>query len=217
MKQKLFLFLLFSMTFCGSFAQSMDEVVYLKNGSAIRGTVIEQVPGESVKIKTSDGSIFVYKMSEIEKITKEEKTKSKTKTRKKEMPQKGYKGFVDIGYNLGVGSNRDNRIELTTTHGYQFFPYLFAGMGTGVSYWFGGEEIAIPIFANIRGNLPVSSFAFSPFADIKLGYSPYDLKGLYGNFSIGCRFSTGGNCGINLSVGYQIQKDEIRSMGQIAG
>ena len=46
----------------------MQEVVYLKNGSIIKGVVIEQVPGESLKIQTYDGSIFVYKMSEVEKI-----------------------------------------------------------------------------------------------------------------------------------------------------
>ena len=51
-------------------AQNMQEVVYLKNGSIIKCVVIEQVPGESLKIQTYDGSIFVYKMSEVEKIIK---------------------------------------------------------------------------------------------------------------------------------------------------
>ena len=49
------------------FAQETQDVVYLKNGSVIRGTVIEQVPGKSLKIKTSDGSVFVYTMDEVEK------------------------------------------------------------------------------------------------------------------------------------------------------
>ncbi|HLA68987.1 MAG TPA: hypothetical protein VJN65_04715 [Bacteroidota bacterium] len=53
-------------------AQEMQDVVYLKNGSIIRGLVIEQVPGKSLKIKTRDGSVFVYTMEEVEKITKEE-------------------------------------------------------------------------------------------------------------------------------------------------
>jgi len=49
---------------------TLTEVLYLKNGSVIKCTVIEQVMGQSVKIRTSDGSIYVYKMEEIEKITK---------------------------------------------------------------------------------------------------------------------------------------------------
>ena len=54
------------------FAQNnFEDVVYLKNGSIIRGTIIEQVPNESLKIETADGSIFVFKISEVEKMTKE--------------------------------------------------------------------------------------------------------------------------------------------------
>lgn len=47
------------------------DVLYLKNGSVIRGIIIEQIPNLSIKIQTMDGSIFVYKMEEVEKITKE--------------------------------------------------------------------------------------------------------------------------------------------------
>ena len=50
--------------------QTPSEVVYLKNGSIIKGTVIEQVVGEDIKIQTSDGNILVYKMEEVDKITK---------------------------------------------------------------------------------------------------------------------------------------------------
>jgi hypothetical protein len=55
-----------------AFAQEMQDVVYLKNGSIIRGMIIEQVVGKSLKIKTRDGSVFVYAMEEVERITKEE-------------------------------------------------------------------------------------------------------------------------------------------------
>lgn len=48
-----------------------QDVVYLKNGSIIRGMIIEQIPNKSIKIQTKDGNVFVYEMDEIEKITKE--------------------------------------------------------------------------------------------------------------------------------------------------
>ena len=55
----LFLVCLMGMNF--TFAQSnLQDVVYLKNGSIIRGDIIEMVPGEMVKIMTSDGSVFVH-------------------------------------------------------------------------------------------------------------------------------------------------------------
>ena len=54
-----------------AFAQQMEDVVHLKNGGLIRGTIIEQIPGESLKIKTRDGNVFVYTMDEIAKMSKE--------------------------------------------------------------------------------------------------------------------------------------------------
>ena len=52
--------------------QNMRDVVHLKNGSVIKGMIVEQVPGESIKIQTADGSVFFYRMEEIERITKEQ-------------------------------------------------------------------------------------------------------------------------------------------------
>ncbi|HUX96370.1 MAG TPA: hypothetical protein VMV47_11630 [Bacteroidales bacterium] len=51
-------------------AQKSKDVLYLKNGSLIKGTLIEIVT-EQYKIKTSDGSIFIFPASDVEKLTKE--------------------------------------------------------------------------------------------------------------------------------------------------
>ncbi|HOT15038.1 MAG TPA: hypothetical protein PK252_09785 [Bacteroidales bacterium] len=62
-------------------AQQYIDVVYLKNGSVIRGVIMEQVPNQSIKIQTADKSIFVYNMDEVDKILKEEaKTNSSSKS-----------------------------------------------------------------------------------------------------------------------------------------
>lgn len=58
-------------------AQSMQDVVYLKNGSIIRGMVIEIVSDGNVKVQTADGCVFVYPMTDVQKIQKKSK-KSKT-------------------------------------------------------------------------------------------------------------------------------------------
>lgn len=61
-----------------SYSQNqMQDVVYLKNGSIIRGMIIEQIPNETIKIETADRNVFVYNFEEIEKITKESQTKVK--------------------------------------------------------------------------------------------------------------------------------------------
>jgi hypothetical protein len=74
--------LLIHMLFCSLVATAQTELtesVYLKNGSIIKGTIVEQIPNTSIKIKTKDGSLFVYTFDEIEKITKEEQVKQADK------------------------------------------------------------------------------------------------------------------------------------------
>ncbi|HTB05812.1 MAG TPA: hypothetical protein VK806_02580 [Bacteroidia bacterium] len=44
-----------------------DEI-YLKSGSIIKGRIIEQAPGVSIKIQTKDKNFLVFKNEEIEKI-----------------------------------------------------------------------------------------------------------------------------------------------------
>ncbi|MEE3234881.1 MAG: hypothetical protein VX294_11995 [Candidatus Latescibacterota bacterium] len=61
----------------GSVAQEYEDVVYLKNGGVRRGLIFEQIPGESIKLKTSYGEIFVIEMLDISKIVKEEKKLTK--------------------------------------------------------------------------------------------------------------------------------------------
>ena len=56
--------------FSSNASADMIDVVHLKNGSFIKGVIIETIPNESLKIQTNDGSIFVYQMSEVEKMTK---------------------------------------------------------------------------------------------------------------------------------------------------
>ena len=86
---------------------------------------------------------------------------------------------------------------------------MFIGAGVGVSYWFGPATVSIPIFGNFRLNIPTGA-TMCPYFDFKLGYSPYDISGFYGNFSAGCRIATGKKSALNIGFGYQIQKaDEL--------
>ena len=74
--------ILFAILFMGlavSAQTNMRDVVHLKNGGITKGIIIEQIPNESIKIQTADGSIFVYKMEEVEKMTKESIEETTTK------------------------------------------------------------------------------------------------------------------------------------------
>lgn len=47
------------------------DVIYLKNGSILKGTIIEQRPNEYITFQTKLGNVFNIKMDEIDKITRE--------------------------------------------------------------------------------------------------------------------------------------------------
>ena len=57
----------------------MESVLYFKNGNVIRGVIVEQVLGESLKIQTREGNILKFQVDEIEKITTERLTQQSLK------------------------------------------------------------------------------------------------------------------------------------------
>lgn len=73
MKKYLLLLVVLLGSVCAYSQNKMVEAIHLKNGSVIKGVIIEQIPDKQITIRTSDGSTFVYPMEDISKITKEEK------------------------------------------------------------------------------------------------------------------------------------------------
>lgn len=70
--KKLFFVVLFFVIVSASFSQNYSrDIVYLKNGSIIKGNLTEEIVNEKIKIEISDGSIFVYQMDDVDKIVKE--------------------------------------------------------------------------------------------------------------------------------------------------
>jgi len=135
---------------------------------------------------------------------------------------KCYRGFVDAGYTVGIGDYEFGRVELSTSHGYQFNPYVFLGAGVGLhfmqKYETNGMEIAldtrdskvdVPVFGNVRFNFAKSKIA--PFVDGKVGYYVTNNGGLYYNVSAGCRFSINAKQAVSVSVGYTSQELEFET------
>ena len=52
-------------------AQENQDVVYLKNGNIVRGTIIEFVPDEYVDISMPNGRVRSFDMEDVERIVKE--------------------------------------------------------------------------------------------------------------------------------------------------
>jgi hypothetical protein len=70
MKKLLFLTLMLITITISASAQKTTDVLYLKNGSIIYGKLTE-VTDEQYKMKSSDGSIFIFSRSEVDKFANE--------------------------------------------------------------------------------------------------------------------------------------------------
>ena len=104
--KKLFLFSLFMMITAFLFAQSTRDIVTLKNGSIIKGLIVEYTAGEEgqIKIKTGDGSLLVYPSSEVVKMTKESSSDT-VKNTKATIKKEGEFELNDYGtgqFSIGV-------------------------------------------------------------------------------------------------------------------
>ena len=121
---------------------------------------------------------------------------------------KGYRGFIDFGGGFAVGSNGSPLVSMSTSHGYQFNPYYYLGVGVGCNYHAFTLGNSIPLFANFRTNL--LNTRISPFIDFKIGYSLGKNKGFCMHPAIGGSFLTSRKFGWNISVGYDMQLTQIR-------
>lgn len=131
---------------------NLVDVVYLKNGSILRGIIIEQVPNESIKLQTADGNIFVYQTSEIEKITKEDTVRqSRNQLAYGDNGVQHRKGYIglSIGPSFAVGDLRELPVGLILN--LVDFGYLFTDNIGVAAKWFGTAHTESGITFGVGG------------------------------------------------------------------
>ena len=203
LKKVLFATLMLGFTLAGM-ARSSQEVVYLKDGSVVNGTSMDMVSNEPVKMQAQEGNMLVYK--DISKITKEVNGLSQDEDEPAGVARRGYKGF--IGFGAQYWNVDESSASLFTSHGYQFNSHIF--LGGGIAYLknifeiFGDErdelDYVLPVYAHFRYNL--LSKRFSPFIEVKEGYSLAGITGVYAEVSSGLRIGVGRKGqAINVALG----------------
>jgi hypothetical protein len=176
--------LLMSLLLCtAGFAQKRyaEDVLYLKNGSIIRGNITEQVVGSHVKIEIMGGSVFVYREAEIDQITREAALyRSITLKLRKELIPIHYRspGMYHLAsFDLGFAEGEWGPIatpSLRYRTGYYFNRHLSVGVGTGFDFYERGT-LMIPLVADIRGDL--SHKRVTPHYFLNAGYGFAGAKG----------------------------------------
>lgn len=194
--------------------EKLQDVIYLKNGTVLRGTIVEHRIGEAIRFAVEGGSVVEYSIEDIDRFTKEVSvTKSKTPRllsymeRMQQSPwrPRGYRGFAELGAAFAL-NYPDVMYQVSTSHGFQADPNIYMGAGFNLTYDATNEWFFVPLFANLRFSF--SKGQFTPFVDVRAGYSPFATKGAYAALSIGAHYSLSSTLGLNLSVGYDMQKFE---------
>ena len=92
---------------------------------------------------------------------------------------------------------------VSTSHGYQFNPNLFLGAGLSIEYNKHSDSFIVPVFLQVRTDQKFGKF--TPFGDLRLGYSCTDGGGIYASPTIGYRFNWGRKAAINIGVGMTVK------------
>ena len=210
-------FVFFVLAALNSAAQkNYEDAVYLKNGSIIRGIIIEQIPNQSLKIKTKDGNIFVYKIEEVEKITHEEKKTSrrgKSSFDDADIKKTGFITLIEISNSVGVDSSQTTGIGksdiaagIHAVIGYLLSPYFSAGAGIGFDKY--NNTSLTPVCLDLRAYFLKG--ALTPFIIGDAGYAfgfDDNKGGFFINPAFGIRFFISSKAALNFSFGFRLQEN----------
>lgn len=198
--------LLFALLMIGAaaFAQgNFEDVVYLKDGTIMRGIIVETIPDVSIKIKDNTGNTYFYKMADIHRMTREE-----AKVVKKERGGDfgfGNKGF-GASYEIGTAAYIEGfpALSAVLVHGYRFSNEIFVGVGTGVD--FADGYINVPAYLDVRAYFLKTRA--TPFFSLGAGYNFVSENKNYHGFLVnpaaGVRFALNQKIAINLNLGYKL-------------
>ncbi len=219
MKFRLLCVMLLFSAMGGVFGQNAThkEVVYLKNGSIIKGTIVEWVPNESITIETADKSVFVCKISDIERVKRnlqlsdvEVSRNVATNNQNRINTTPNYESSLSLGYGLASGKYGLDVFCFNFVFGKNLNAHHFAGFGTGLRYFSNEntEMTMVPILIDYRYKFFNQSM--SPYLRLSGGYSVnvsngLDNSGFIVDPRIGLEFPVG-TSKISFDMGYQTQQ-----------
>lgn len=143
-------------------AQNKDQVT-LKNGSVIRGNIVEIIPEGNVTIDDAAGNTWVYAMSEVSNISQVEKRGAELG----DNYQVGWANMTSIGFLAGSqNSMQVAPFSLLTSFGFNNSYGMYTGLGVGVETL---NINHIPVFLDLQYFL--SKKEVSPVIILRGGYA----------------------------------------------
>jgi hypothetical protein len=219
----LIVILLFLAVQLPSLAQKRTEdVVRLKNGSIIRGKILNTQADTVVRVETEGRNVWVFSVADVRNITEEPIPRA-------EFSQKGYVFALEMGVLSGrtrqttwgwgwpnTQSVPVNNFTFQVINGYQFNQYLALGAGLGIDAYNGAA--ITPLYLRVNGD--VLPHRITPVYLLDAGYGFYSSVfnaettnnqsryrgGIMLNPAIGVRVHAGKHSSFLMSLGYRLQK-----------
>jgi hypothetical protein len=222
MKKIIFTLAAICMLAIAATGQDLIDVVYLKNGKVIKGSIVKPLDENGVQIMDSNSDVFTFSADEVRRVTREKMVHENQKNVLMAHDGEGFTNITWLTYGFGIGSfdigdvNVDNDNSywgIHTINGYHINELISLGFGIGVDFFnvdtegLDGFEL-LPIFADVRFT-PVRK-VMAPFFYADAGYS---LGAFESDVDGGAMFGLGGgaqwslsqNAALAASFGYRFQ------------
>ena len=192
-----------------------QDVVYLKNGSMLRGDLQEGSTAGDVKIKITGQNLLVFKAEEVARVTREY-----THSGFEYPYASGYLNITELGLSMGYraanpsfgSASRVVNFSVQTFNGYQFYPAFALGLVTGIDTY---EQITLlPVGIGVRGD--ISKTRIRPFYGLDAGFAldwlnnpnlPADHDGgFFWSPTLGIKFNSRKTHAFIVNLGYRSQK-----------
>ena len=210
-KYSCFMFFL-CLSFCLKAQSQQQDIVYLKNGSVVKGTILLFKPQGLLKIEILGGSILVYPVADVLKIAKETVPNTSVKLIKRPNHRFSGQGIthrLSIENMLGRGTYG---VVPGFGHHYQcnYHVHRLLGIGAGVGINTFIDLSFIPLYANLKGYFMKTTASL--YYDLNIGYGfvlpSYHLNsqgGLYLRPALGVRFPSTRAAHLFLDFGFNVQ------------
>lgn len=199
-------------------AQQTEDVIHLKNGSIIRGELLEYEPDGQLKIKILGGSILVYESSEVVKIKTEQIVRETTDPKVSQEnnlyhDRKGFYGNFSTGLSMLVINGLDLIPFIHLSFGSQINDYFAIGGGTGFIFSFRWNTAYTPLYVNFRTYLNRGSGAVFIETNVGIHFAHYNPfggggfeagGGFYGRPSIGIRMPSTKRTHTSMDLGVEV-------------
>jgi len=201
-----------------AFAQDKMDVIYLKNGQVIKGSIIKPMDADGVQIMTTESDVYTFSPDEVRRIVREEVPHDNLRNKIIVHDGEGFTNITTLGYGFGIGTLGDDRaidndedyFAIHTVNGYHLNRNISLGVGVGVE-WYGDYEL-VPLYADVRYYPSLTEWAPFFYGDLGYGLGFLDEGadgGILFGIGGGIQRSVNANMGYVASFGYRYQENTL--------